>query len=147
MVHAPQMLGRRFGHPVAAPVPLTPPMTPARYIALRRRAARLTVDEVAERLTSKAADQAEIRQLVRTLETHGITARHVETLDLLRDAFPIDPDVYFQLMHDSADRYPRICSGCGCSKYDPCGHADNDECRWADDAGTICTRCTGGEYL
>lgn len=137
-----------FGRPVPPP-PVTPsllaPFTPASYLRLRRSAAKLSVDQVAERLTSKDRDQAEIRALVRLLETPGVVARHVATLDLLREAFPFDPDVYRQLAAEPAVRHPRICRGCGCSQWDPCEHAQHGPCAWA---GTeICTRCTDGELL
>jgi hypothetical protein len=147
MLHTPNF-GRTVPRPVAphsAPSSAHAPLTPAAYVALRRKAAGLSVEQVAERLSRRACDQAEIRALVRQLETPGITARHVSSLDILRDAFPLDPNVYFQLAFEPVDRHPRVCRGCGCSHWDLCDRGEAGSCTWASEE--ICTRCTDGELL
>jgi hypothetical protein len=153
MLHAPL-----FGRPVPPPPPpgVLPPFTPATYIALRRRASRLTIEQAAERILSgaiqvrprkmgRSAALAELRELLRQLETPGVVARSTDTLLLVRLAFPFDPDVYCQLATEPADRHPRICRGCGCSQWDPCRHAHQRPCAWA--GADICTHCTDGEIL
>lgn len=67
------------------------PLTPARYLRLRRVAAGLSVDAVARSIS--ANNQAEARALVMLLETEGSTARYRETVYAFADAFPIDIDV------------------------------------------------------
>ena len=114
------------------------PLTPARYLRLRRIAAGLSVDAVARSIS--ANNQAEARALVMLLETEGSTARYRETVDAFADAFPIDIDVYFQLRDTPAEDHPRICRGCGCSESDPCVAGDGSHtCGWRGPA--TCSRC------
>ncbi|RXD05543.1 hypothetical protein EQZ23_10820 [Sphingomonas sp. UV9] len=124
----------RFATPVASP------LSPASYLQLRRKAAGLSVDEVARRIST--TNQSEVRALVCLLETQGSSAKYRETIDGFADAFPIDADVYMQLRDTPADQHPRICRGCGCSEYDPCVSADGAQsCAWQ--GVNTCTRCVG----
>lgn len=113
-------------------------LSPAAYLHLRRVAAGLSVDQVAERLAPRARDRAEATALIYLLETAGVRARHAETLHMLRAIFPLDPEVYRQLAEDPAERHPRICRSCGSSHWDPCTAGD-ECCAWA--TLTCCTRC------
>jgi len=133
---------RTFSLPVPriehASNPSTAPVTPAAYLRLRREAAGLSVRTVAGMLARNANDVAHALDLINALETPGNTARRPETLENLRDVFPFDPDVYRQLATAAADQHPRICRGCGCSQWDPCGNSHN-ACAWATDkACTVC---------
>jgi hypothetical protein len=124
----------------ALPASDTGTLLPATYLHLRRVAARLTVDQVAERLAPRARDRAEATALIYLLETAGVRARHTETLVMLAKVFPFDPLVYRQLAEEPADRHPRVCRGCGCSHWDPCRAPFEEEgCAWA--TLTCCTRC------
>lgn len=129
MLHTPSF-GRAVPRlvPAAQPSALDP-LTPHAYLALRRRAARLSVDDAAAlivenvtppRFLPRSERLAEARALIRQLETPGVLARHVTTIDLLAVAFPLDPNVYYQLAHEPADRHPAVCRGCGCSQWDRC---------------------------
>lgn len=155
MLHTPS-----FGRAVPRPVPQIAtalgPLTPQAYLALRRRAARLSVEDAAAlihdragqhrtraRRQGRSAELAELRALIRQLESPGVLARHVTTLDLLSAAFPLDVNVYFQLAHEPVDVHPAVCRGCGCSQWDPC--ANEGGCRWA--SADLCTRCSGGDLL
>lgn len=153
MLHTPS-----FGRAVPRPVPQTAtalgPLTPQAYLALRRRAARLSVDDAASliventtspRFMPRSERLAEARALIRQLETPGILARHVTTVDLLAAAFPLDPNVYYQLAHEPADRHPAVCRGCGCSQWDACDRGADGACAWA--SSDLCTRCSGGDRL
>lgn len=114
------------------------PLTPARYLRLRRLAAGLSVDAVARSIS--ANNQAEARALVLLLETDGSKARYRQTIEAFADAFPIDADVYLQLRDTPADQHPRICRGCGCSEWDPCVAGDGAHaCAWRGPA--TCSRC------
>jgi hypothetical protein len=65
------------------------------------------------------------------------TAKNRIHIERLAKVFPLDPDVYFQLVESPADDI-RICSGCGCSAYDPCTVAEGP-CQWrAPDACGAC---------
>ncbi len=114
-------------------------MTPANYLRLRRKAAGLTLEQVAERLMSRAGFRPMVIAFLRILETDGCTAKHRDHIERLTSVFPLDPDVYFQLVNDSPDNLPRICSGCGCSAFDFCRHGD-DVCGFV--ASDACNRCT-----
>lgn len=114
------------------------PVTPARYLRLRRLAAGLSVDAVARSIS--ANNQAEARALVLLLETDGSKARYRQTIEAFADAFPIDADVYLQLRDTPAEQHPRICRGCGCSEWDPCVAGDGSHtCAWHGPA--TCSRC------
>ncbi len=77
---------------------------------------------------------------LRVLETDGCTARHRDHIERLTSVFPLDADVYFQLVNDPVDQHPAICSGCGCSAYDPCTGPAGACTFGAPDA---CNRCLG----
>lgn len=145
MLLAHQFLATRTPPPPPVGDRLRAPLTPAGYIRLRRKASDLSIDQVAERIASKGADLAEVRALVRMLETDGVKARSLDAIELLRVAFPIDPAVYHQLATEPADRHPSICRGCGCSHHDPCGDGVELACGWA--MRDLCTRCSGGDWF
>lgn len=123
------------------PAPLVlSPLSPAGYLRLRRKAAGLSVETVARRISANNQDEA--RALVCLLETEGTKARYRETVEGFADAFPIDVDVYMQLRDTPSDQHPRICRGCGCSEWDPCVAGDGAHtCAWHGLA--TCTRCVG----
>ena len=127
------------------PVATTRAPHPSRYIQLRRRAAGLSIDQVAERLASAERDRIEIRALIRLLETPGTVARHRLTIDTLASAFPLDPDVYRQLATAPADRQHAICGACGCSANDPCHLGEDHLCRMLPGEPHLCSRCSDGE--
>jgi len=119
------------------------PLTPAAYLRLRRAAAGVSVSDAARRIAPN--NQADATRLIRQLETDGTAARYVETIHGLRDAYALDVDVYLQLRDAPADVHPRICTGCGCSHWDPCGLPDDGgSCAWTND--TTCTRCSGEAF-
>lgn len=150
MLHVPQFLATCTPPPVAG-VKL-PPIAPAEYLALRRAASGLTIDQVAARILAsyqfgkkmgKSAARAEILALLRLAERRGVVVRDKETLDRIRRGYDFDPHVYRQLATAPAKRLPKICRGCGCSDHDPCHSADMNPCRWTGPA--TCSRCTYGE--
>jgi len=70
---------------------------------------------------------------------------HLVVRDESADAYPLDVDVYLQLRDAPADARPRICVGCGCSHWDPCGLPDDaGSCAWTNE--TTCTRCSGEAF-
>ncbi len=114
-------------------------MTPANYLRLRRQAAGLTIEQVAEQLMPRVGFRKMVVVFLRILESDGCTAKHRDHIERLTAVFPLDPDVYYQLVNEPTDRLPHICSGCGCSAYDPCTGADGI-CRFV--ASDACNRCT-----
>ena len=125
----------------SAPSTVLEPLTAPAYLRLRRKAARLSIEQVAARIAPSITDRPDAVLLVTMLEGEGTKARHRETLDRLNSAFSLDPDVYRQLATEPADRHPQVCRGCGCSHWDPCICGDGTgTCGWA--APNICTSCS-----
>lgn len=119
------------------------PITPAGYLRLRRTAAGVSVAEAARRIAPN--NQSEVVALIRLLETDGAAARYLETIYGLREAYPLDVDVYLQLRDTPSEARPKICTGCGCSHWDPCVAPDDaGTCAWSSD--TTCTRCSGEPF-
>ncbi|BCA60219.1 hypothetical protein [Sphingomonas sp. HMP6] len=115
-----------------------PPLKPDEYLNLRRRAAGLSIVEVARLIAPSPKDHAEAVALVAMLEAPGCRARFPETIEALQRAYPLDLAVYRQLADEPADRHPTVCRSCGCSEWDPCHH-EQGTCGWA--STTKCTRC------
>lgn len=152
MLHVPQFLAT-----VAPPPPADPlhrPLTPAGYLALRRKASGRSVDQAGARIVGScrtrrgrrdglAASLARLRDLLNLAERPGTVVRDRATLMLIRRGYDFDPDVYRQLATEPADRHPRICRECGCSQHDPCECDDGGTCGWA--GAQICTRCLAPE--
>jgi hypothetical protein len=129
-------------HQALAPAPA--PLRPHEYLQLRRRAAGLTVDQVAEHLAPRAAERGACLAFLRLWETPRVIASD-GALAQLRRAYPFDPEVYRQLATEPADRHPRVCRGCGCTRWDPCLDGEDCACSWSDDAPDRCTCCARGE--
>jgi hypothetical protein len=124
---------RRTGTTLAARI-----MTPANYLRLRRGAAGLTIAQVAEVLMPRMEFRSMTAAFLQALETDGYTAKNRIHIERLAQVFPLDPEVYYQLVVEPTDRQPPICSGCGCSAYDPCNGPDGP-CQWrAPDACGVC---------
>lgn len=116
------------------------PVTPAAYLKLRRRAAGLSVAQLAARIAPEVERSAEAVDLLYVLETPGCRARHRATIETIATVLPMDPDVYFQLADEPAERHPHVCRGCGCSAFDPCC-GSRGVCGWTDTG--LCSRCDG----
>lgn len=138
MLHVP-LFGK--SPPPPPPSGVLAPLRPDDYIKLRRKAAGLTIEQVAERIASTERNRQDVRDLIRMLEKPGVVARYRRSLELLNGAFAFDPDVYHQLATAPAARHPRICRTCGCSQNDPCHLGDEYQCRMAYHDADQCTRC------
>lgn len=111
------------------------PITPAQYLTLRREASGLSRMEVARRLydikikrfygdrrSRRLFDSvAQALSTVEQLEIPGARSKYRPVIDVLGGIFPLDADVYHQLIDEPADRHPAICRSCGCSRHDACG--------------------------
>ena len=120
-----------------------PRITPSDYLRLRRVAARLSIAEAADRLIDSRADHRRAVAFLRRLETPGRTALYRSTIAHLLQAFPFDPDVYWQLAEGLLQRHPRICRGCGCSAHDRCADGEGGECHWIEQ--DRCSACSQGD--
>lgn len=136
--------------PLRGTMPLMP-ITPAQYLTLRRKAAGLTRMNVARRLYAIEIKRfygdrrprrlfdsiAQALLTIEQLEIPGARTKYRPVIDLLGGIFPLDADVYHQLIDEPADRHPAICRGCGCSAHDAC----DGICTLA---RGVCTHCVAG---
>lgn len=107
-------------------------MKPGFYIALRRRAARLTVAEVEAEL---GAGGARLSAPLALLEAERAKPTYADAR-LLGRVFPISAAVVSEL---GCGTGPRICRSCGCSQFDPCDEGNGRGCAWAEP--DLCTAC------
>lgn len=128
-----------FAGAITAEPPFGPPMQPWDYLRLRREAARLSIDDVARRLSPRIATRTEAAALVTFFETRGVRVRQNRTLALLSNIYPFDPGVYRQLAHEPADRHPPVCHGCGSSYWDRERGGERVRLDWA--APLTCSGC------
>ena len=141
-------------HKQAKAPPLLAPLAPCDYLRLRRRAAGLTIDQLAYQIAHNIAHRfarttenrsAEARERVKVirdqltlLERPGSRARFTDILQGIERVIPFDPNVYCQLADEPADRHPLVCRSCGCSSHDPC--IDNHSvCKWV--SPQLCSHC------
>ena len=105
-------------------------MTPGTYIALRRNAACLTVNEVMAEL----APHGRLSALLSAIEADCVKPTYSDAR-LLGRVFPISPAIVSELGCGTA---PRICRSCGCSEFDACDEGGRG-CAWAEP--DLCTSC------
>ncbi len=129
------------------------PLSAAGYLVLRRKAAGLTQQQLADRLIALRAQllaagdappiartrAADMLDFVRMLEAPATRARLSDTLDAIAAVIPFDTAVYYQLANAKPQRHPRVCRGCGCSQQDACEHEHLGACAWS--TTTSCTHC------
>lgn len=124
-------------------------MTPGTYLKKRRQAARLSVDDVAERIaTAPPLAHIDRAAWIERIE-EGIDPISADVLATLRSAYPFAPTIVWRLI--DLPRFdpqefdaPRLCMICGCSDRDPCflpGPEPRLCCGWG--SADICTSCTG----
>ena len=133
-----------------------PPLTPGRYLRLRREAGGLTISELALLIASDR--RRPVRVADRTTRERDLTALEAGTagpgvdIDLVRQIdrhVRFDEQVYLALVGlaaapDAGLPVPPHCRTCGCSWNDACfagGSSFGVPCAWADDAATRCTSC------
>lgn len=115
------------------------PLQASEYLRLRRTAAGLTVDQLADRL-GPGRRAGEARSIITRLEARGATARTDAIIERIARVIPLDATVYRQLADDPVERHPSVCRSCGCSEFDGCSCSDSGRaCSWA--TSHLCTRC------
>lgn len=121
--------------PLPDPAAACPVITPWDYVAMRRRAAGLSLDQMAAALRITP-------RLARVLETPGLRLqRHVN----LSPAMPFSAAVYRQLADLPPHQHPRLCMQCGWDENSdqpgPNGHA----LAWSQETAGLCSLCAGQE--
>ena len=113
-------------------------MSPGDYICLRRRAAGLSIADVAWMVAEKFADRRTFANLLSEWEA-DLSVPSPAYVRTLQNAFPLDPYVLRQLVTEVGE--PEICRSCGCSALDPCDHERHGACAWATPSHDLCTTC------
>lgn len=120
-------------------------MTPGTYLAKRRSAAGLSIDDVAAMVsTSPRLGEVDRCAWIDRIE-QDVAAISPDVAAALADAFPFSRRTLQQLIDlrsygEGAVEQPRICMGCGCSDLDPCvDRVTHVACAWA--AEDLCTSC------
>lgn len=118
-------------------------ITPGAYLQKRRRAAGMSLEDVAIMLdTSPAISNRARVDMLEEIEA-DLTPIDPGTVKALRFAFPFDPTVLNRLIdlhvHRANLPAPQLCRECGCSFFDPCVDHDRRACAWAD--RDLCTHC------
>jgi hypothetical protein len=130
-----------------------PPLSPGRYLQLRRRAAGLKSTELAllvasdERRPVRLADRTATERRIVALESDqagpGVDLDFVRRLNR---HVRFDEQIYLALVGlaaapDDGLPVPQHCRQCGCSWNDACVSPSTPACFWADAAGTLCSAC------
>jgi len=115
-----------------------PIMTPGTYLAKRRAAAGLSIEDVAERISTEPPiphhDRAAwLRRIEQDVD--GLKIREAAALS---SVFPFDLDIFVTLiglhspvMPAETIEAPRLCQACGCSENDACLDPTTGQgCRW-----------------
>lgn len=122
---------------------MTDIMSPGAYLAKRRAAAGLTIDDVAAMIGSDPSlKEADRRTWLSQIEA-DITPISWDIVTTLRHAFRFSPDIltWLNAIHRlQLEEHPRLCPQCGCSQHDACVTHDGETCAWS---GTtpLCTHC------
>jgi hypothetical protein len=124
--------------PEAARAVETPAITPGTYLRMRREAANLSIEQVAQICWS---DGIGLAAAIAAIEEAEADHALLEGADLIRllQAFRFAPSIYWQIAQDL--RVPPLCRMCGCSWDDACEEAPGIGCAWTDPTKTLCTNC------
>lgn len=111
----------------------TPVIQPWDYVAMRRKAAGLSIEQVAQALGGQAYERH-----LRLLETPNMRLRIVADINL---ALPFSDAVYRQLADLPPHQHPRLCQSCGWDERTDVPDRGDGLTVWSRNDDTICTRC------
>jgi hypothetical protein len=111
----------------------TPVIQPWDYVAMRRKAAGLSIEQVAQALGGRAYERH-----LRLLETTNMRVRIVADLNVV---LPFSDEVYRQLADLPPHQHPRLCQGCGWDDHSTLPDYRDGYITWSREDEAICTRC------
>lgn len=127
-------------------------MSPGTYLAKRRQAAGLSIDDVAGAVrTDPPVGEVDRAGWIRRIEENAVLPSF-DVIHALGQLFPFSRSVLSELtdLHRAGSdpsAAPRLCMICACSDHDPCresiGPGQWRACGWA--AHDTCTRCVPTE--
>lgn len=118
-----------------------PVMTPGTYLRKRREAARLSIADVAAKISTIPRMAEHIRMdWLELIESDQMPATFY-TIVALHQIVPFSIDALVALSVEGREA-PQLCRICGCSDLDPCqvGSA-GFTCSWVPNDSTLCTTC------
>ncbi|PZU67493.1 hypothetical protein [Sphingobium sp.] len=111
----------------------TPVIQPWDYVAMRRNAAGLSIEQLAKALGGKIYERH-----LRAIETPGLRFREIAPL---ARAMPFSATIYRQLADLPPHQHPRLCQRCGWDAYTDQPDSDGDLTAWSRQDDALCTRC------
>lgn len=114
----------------------TPVIQPWDYVAMRRNAAGLTIDQLAAALGGKL-----FARHLRAIETPGLRFQQIARLD---QVIPFSATVYRQLADLPPHQHPRLCQRCGWDAHTVQPDGCDGLITWSRTDDAICTRCEQG---
>lgn len=119
--------------PLSRSTASVPVIQPWDYVTMRRKAAGLTIQQVAQALGGRAYERH-----LRMLETPNIRLPIVADLNV---ALPFSGDVYRQLADLPPHQHPCLCQSCGWDERTDVPDLGDGFTVWSREDDTICTRC------
>jgi hypothetical protein len=113
-------------------------VTPGTYLRMRREAACLSIDDVAQRIVAPWGKLHLSARWIYEVEADRLAAEDA-SLQRLRTAFQFDPYIYRQLAAGLAT--PTLCRVCACSWMDACLDDREMPCSWVKSEPDLCTAC------
>jgi len=110
-----------------------PVIQPWDYVAMRRNAAGLSIEQVAQALGGRAYERH-----LRMMETPGMRLQIVADLNV---ALPFSEDVYRQLADLPPHQHPKLCLRCGWDERTDVPDHNDSLTSWSREDDAICTRC------
>ncbi|ATI79436.1 hypothetical protein [Sphingobium yanoikuyae] len=111
----------------------TPVIQPWDYVAMRRHAAGLTIDQLAAALGGKL-----FARHLRAIETPGLRFRQIAPLE---QVMAFNAAVYRQLADLPPHQHPRLCQRCGWDAHTDQPDGGDGLTTWSHVDDAICTRC------
>ncbi|KAK0347506.1 hypothetical protein LTR94_002361 [Friedmanniomyces endolithicus] len=111
----------------------TPVIQPWDYVALRRKASGLSIEQLAIALGGKVFERH-----LRAIETPALRFQQIAPLG---QAMPFSTDVYRQLADLPPHQHPRLCQRCGWDSRTNQPDGNDDLTTWSRTISAICTRC------
>lgn len=110
-----------------------PVIQPWDYVSLRRKAAGLSIEQLANTLGGKVYERH-----LRAIETPGLRFQQIAALE---HAIPFSTDVYRQLADLPPHQHPRLCRACGWDGHTVQPDRQDGLTTWSRMDDTLCTRC------
>lgn len=110
----------------------TPIIQPWDYVAMRRHAAGLSIEQVAAALGGRAYERH-----LRLIETPGVRMKIIADLSV---AMPFSNDVYRQLADLPPHQHPALCLRCGWDAHTDIPDRLDGLSTWSREGASLCTR-------